>query len=903
METSRCKAVKESIRRYFLPYTLLFLILQFLIFITFYHNSRTFIWYYDGAYQHYPAITYYSTFLKSLFSGQGLTMIDFSLGLGFDTITTLTYYVIGDPLTLLSVFATPNSMELFYSILVLLRLFLVGFSFLLFCIYKKKSAFPSILGSLVYVFSSFALYAGLRHPFFLNPLIYLPLLLIGIDRLVKTKKGLFFSIVVALSALSNFYFFYMLTIITFIYVIVHYFLLKSDNESSATSESKNITTNFITLLQCLGYYLLGIGLSGILLFPTMYAFLHNGRLATGGSCSSLLHYDTSYYRCLPRIMFTFGQDASHWTIIGVSIIASLCTIIVLFSRKKKLSNKILFFLCTLFLMIPFLGSMMNGFSSPTNRWTFAFTFLLSYFVANGYNELFRKNKKAQVIMLIFVISYSFYAIIYGDLYVRIPALLLVMMLLWVFLWSKRLHGRSLMLRNAGMLFLVSLNLVISSNLLFSSLGLNYSKEFLTYGKINQYTTSPAQEDVKISNHEFYRFQDQLIRSPNLSLTTHNYGTSFYFSLMNKYIYQYMLDLSNSSLRFASQFLGFDNRTFLLSLNGVKYYVSANPNDIPYGFRLMQHVNSDKYNYYIYENMYALPLGYTYDSYLPYKSYQQLTPLQKQEALMQCILLESPPKKLKKGNPQYSIIKVPATISYNHITYNNHQILVEEPKGSFELSYNAPPNNELYVAIDNLSVAPSNLNKISLRTKTDKTHNNYTTVRAPYDRYYFGMNSRLINLGFHIKSSKKSQIIFDQSGTFTLGAINLYAQSMDHLQEYYKDRTKNVLSDITINDNTITGQILSDHDQMLLLMIPYSSGWSVTLNGTSVPTYRANTMYTAIDLPPGNHSLVLKYRTPYLTHGMISSLLSLLLCFLHVLISRNKTKRKRTNTRSAFFYKN
>jgi uncharacterized membrane protein YfhO len=160
---------KEYLEKFFLPYTLLFLVLQGIIFFTFYSSSRSFIWYYDGAYQHFPALSYYSDFLKNLFSGESVPMVDFSIGLGYDTLTSLNYYIMGDPLTLISAFASRSSLEYVYSFLILLRFFLAGFAFSLFCYYKKQASFSTVLGSLIYVFSSFALFAGLRHPFFLNP--------------------------------------------------------------------------------------------------------------------------------------------------------------------------------------------------------------------------------------------------------------------------------------------------------------------------------------------------------------------------------------------------------------------------------------------------------------------------------------------------------------------------------------------------------------------------------------------------------------------------------------------------------------------------------------------------------------------------------------------------------------
>lgn len=882
-------STKEYLKKYFLPYALLFLLLQGIIFFTFYSSSRSFIWYYDGAYQHYPTLSYYSEFLKNIFSGEGLPLVDFSIGLGYDTLTSLNYYVMGDPLTLISAFASPESLEFLYSFLIIVRFFLVGLAFSLFCYYKKQAAFSTVLGSLIYVFSSFALFAGLRHPFFLNPLIYLPLLLIGIERLIYKKKGLFFCSMIALSAISNFYFLYMLSIIVFIYALVTYIFMEHRPEGVVEPILIKLKQFGLVFLRCLSYYILGIGLASVLLFPTIYAFLNNGRIATGGEALSLVHYDYLYYRSLPKILFAFGQGASNWTIFGVCVLAALCAVIALFRTKKWNPQKVFFIICFVFLMIPFFGKVMNGFSAVSNRWCFAFTCLLAYFVAAHYQSLFIITRRVMYIMSACVILYCLFSLFLGDIYVWVPTVFLLLIFLWILLcnYIPRLN----IVRDAIILILVCLNLISSSKQFLDPSGLNYSEQFIEYGGIGKLTTSPAMDYLPPMNGEFYRLQDNLVKAPNLSFTTHQYGNTFYLSLLNDNVFQYMLQLQNASLRCANQYLGMDNRCFLLALNGVKYYITENELELPYGFTLKQHVNKPSQNFYIYENRYALPLGYTYDSYLTTAQYEKLSALQKQEALMQCIVIDHDSKTIDQGDPQYSITKVPVTTSYHQILKDKDQYTVTKSRGKFILSYKAPKNSELYLSIEGVNI-PHGLNqpdRLYFRTKTDNSYANTSTLRARTDTYYFGIDGRLMNLGYHEKSSKKTRIAIDQLGSFTLESLSIYAVSMDKLDQYYQSRTQHPFTNIHVSTNKITGQITTDRNQMLLLTIPYSPGWTATMDGEEVTTYRANTMYTAIDVTPGSHNLVLTYKTPYLSLGITTCFISCII-FLAILLVPKYKKR-------------
>ena len=48
----------------------------------------------------------------------------------------------------------------------------------------------------------------MKHPYFSNPMIYLPLVLMGIEKIYKKEKPHLFICATAVAAMSNFYFFY-----------------------------------------------------------------------------------------------------------------------------------------------------------------------------------------------------------------------------------------------------------------------------------------------------------------------------------------------------------------------------------------------------------------------------------------------------------------------------------------------------------------------------------------------------------------------------------------------------------------------------------------------------------------------------------------------------------------------
>ena len=204
---------KERLRYYSL-YTVIFAVLSFLVFFIFIKNGRSFVYESngeDGIAQHYMSLVYLGNYLRdilhNLFINHKLIIPqwDMTLGLGADVITTMNYYVLGDPLNLLAVFVSPEKTEYLYTFLIVLRIYLAGLVFSVYCRHWNFRPFYILLGSYIYCFGNFALYTGIMHPFFLNPMIYLPLLLLGIEKIFERKSPAVFVLSVFLSAVSNFY--------------------------------------------------------------------------------------------------------------------------------------------------------------------------------------------------------------------------------------------------------------------------------------------------------------------------------------------------------------------------------------------------------------------------------------------------------------------------------------------------------------------------------------------------------------------------------------------------------------------------------------------------------------------------------------------------------------------------
>lgn len=143
----------------------------------------------DGFTQHFLLFHEYVNILQGVLRGEGFSEWDWSIGAGADTITSYGYYVIGDPFVYLGVFFPESLREFSFHLIMFVRMWCVGLSYLIFVRKFKVSHGAALLGALMYTFSFFVIYNADRHPFFILPLIWYPLLCLGVEKILKKSQA------------------------------------------------------------------------------------------------------------------------------------------------------------------------------------------------------------------------------------------------------------------------------------------------------------------------------------------------------------------------------------------------------------------------------------------------------------------------------------------------------------------------------------------------------------------------------------------------------------------------------------------------------------------------------------------------------------------------------------------
>lgn len=857
----------------------------------------------DGLSQHYNALMYWGEYLREVFRSLletgSLTfpMWDTSIGYGADILTTLHYYVIGDPLALLSGFVPASKTEFLYDGLVLLRLYLAGVAFSAFCKKMGKGTFGTLLGSFIYVFSAYALYGGVRHPYFLNPMIYLPLLLLGAEKIFRRERPYFFMAMVFVSAVSNFYFFYMLTIFVALFILFRFFM-----EQGGRSVKGFLTTFF----RFGGYYLIGFLMALFLFLPVAMAMLDSNRVGEGPLLP--VFYPGTYYLQL-LFSFTGGDWQFKWTCLGFAPVVLLCLYQLFRQRKKQAALKWAVLLGTLFLLFPVFGKILNGFSYSTNRWSFAYAMLIAYVAATMLPALEKLSVRVMGVVAGLAVLYVAAGLIIPDTrtadnaasYLVLGLTVLVLLGLSAARAKADPSSRKRLAAAARICIAVSVlaGVTINAAYRYAPGEGDYVSEFTVAGqaeaslKDNGSAAVRALEDPAFGRFELGEMQSFLYNS---ALQNRVMGTDSYFSLVNGNVSDYMKEHRFVRANDAT-YQGLSGRAYLDALAGVKYYVtdSQNPIDRPFGFdTFVSSYDSEtfKTTYYVYQSGNALPFGFTYQQVLSTAAYDKLSVTEKAQAQLQGAVVESDIG-LPEAKPRFDDRELDYDISFSDgIEQTESGFKVKRKDASVTLTFDSLPDSETYLLFDQLSYYKkgSGASYTTIMLSCDGIQKNLR-INTPYYSWYTGNHDFLTNLGYGLSGRQTLTLQFSRTGEYRFDQMRLMAQQMERLPVYTQALQQEVLEQVVFAKNKVSGSITVAQQKLLCLNLPYSKGWSVTVDGQEQELLRVNGMFCGVLLAPGSHQVELRYVTPYLKTGAALSLLGLALAGGTVFFYEKKRKRQ------------
>ncbi len=331
----------------------------------------------------------------------------------------------------------------------------------------------------------------------------------------------------------------------------------------------------------------------------------------------------------------------------------------------------------------------------------------------------------------------------------------------------------------------------------------------------------------------------------------------------------------------------------------------------------------------YKTNYAFPLLYWQDNYISKKDYQSLSPTEKERVLATGVLVDKQEKlrgmkaaklkthvyPLKSELVSNRLNKVnPAKLTY---TDSEETYQLQLPELQSKKMQQKLKGSELHIEFSKIKYTPFSMKeqiayeqahlKETVLNPGNVINQRYTHYR--YWRYHvlngspdisfklnigskFGtatieqarqstlslfkhVTNSTLNIGYY-DGKLPTSLTFQPSklGTYEL-KYRVVAEKLDN--NYYREvktLQRHRLEDIKFKRNQVQGTIKTTRPGVLTSSIPYSTGWSVKVNGKKATTLRTNQAFLGVYLSTGTHHVTFNYELPGIKLGALLSLIGL-----------------------------
>lgn len=907
------KSAKSFFGSYFFLYTVFFLLVGTGVFIYFAVTGTSLVWNPDGTAQHLTVFAYYGEYLRELvsnfFSGNfAVKQFDFSIGLGSDVLTSMHYYAIGDPLNLLSVFVPVKYSAYGFSALVLLRYYLSGLSFCALAKYKRINQFGTICGSVLYVFTAYTMYMAVRHPSFITPMIYFPLLILGVEMIFDRKRPYLFVLSVFLMAASSFYFFYVVTLFIMLYIFVRLFFVYK----------KNFIKGFFTsLLRFASLYILGVLMAAVIFLPIVSVFLSSGRAGVEFPVS--VFFGKEYYNKFLEA-FTDFESISYNTIMGFTSLGLAGVVMLFLQRKKHTFLKVSFLILTAMMMFPAVGKIANGFSYVINRWSWIYGLCVAYIFAVSVSEIKSFSLKKSIVLCIASAAYTTFrcapkgavstaGLVSCALFVGFALLCTVRAVaadtklldkikkVFKLIDSKKINA----LFKFACTCAVCVAVFANAFFVYSPSEQAFTNAFLQMDDAKSYIENNALsgmaeiQDTQTSLERYELLSRSIFfEDRNAAILNKTFSNTAYLSMIDGNLNQFQKEMgrvhANYSLLDSSSADPFINtaqntRWLALPQGYAKNIFSVTKN--PVGE--VQNTSGSQLD--VYENEQYVHFGATYDNAISQEQYDALSSVEKRQAMTQAVCIND----RNVSNTDITSLDFNQTISdctlieSEGIYLSDGKIIVLDDGAKLVARIKPQKNSQLYLVFTNLQYESANRetlfkegdpkgyealsdnekkelaesyaglelsNNSSMKITCNSGGENISVPTTDYD-YYSGITDYTVNLGYSSDGINGINIVL-KSGIYTYDSIQAVSVAMDDFTQQTDALDAEHLENLKLETNKISGTISCSSDKWLYLSIPYSSNWSAYVDGEEVEIERANTAFCAVQISQGEHTVELKY---------------------------------------------
>ena len=430
---------------------------------------------------------------------------------------------------------------------------------------------------------------------------------------------------------------------------------------------------------------------------------------------------------------------------------------------------------------------------------------------------------------------------------------------------------------------------------------DYASTFVAADDLQQRMLGNSAAAAANLDPSFYRIEER-DRTVNLDGFNGTHGTTTWWSVLPASMTDYYIGLGLSDVTQNCNFKGLDGRPGLLGLASVRYLTcKANNRDfLPAEYELVVSAGTENVSEnLVFEDVRALPLGYTFKSCISKADFDSADPLQKEQMLVQGAVVDHVPEGFELTDLQFDEREVDFEVVGNeNATLGTQSLAIEKAGGSVTFSAQVPDDCQLYLVLDKPELAPtkSSTTMTVKRKGADGQYRTKTTLSNARYNWYVERDSLVFNLGYGGAGANEVVISCDDDCTVSFESLQLVAQPVESMQTAFDALGSCVLQNVHVGRDFITGSLDAPGDLILQFSIPYSSGWEARVDGEPAELFPSGGMYLGTTIAHGKHDVELRYRTPLLFEGAIVSLVTLLT----LITCKTARKRPKVALRTAPF---
>lgn len=763
---------------------------------------------------------FFTEFVDKLRSGESL-MYSWTIGLGADFVSLFAYYL-ASPLNWFILLCPKGYVIEFMSILMILRISLCGLTFA----YYLKKHFHTNHPAIVVFGTAYALSAFMAayawNVMWTDCLVLAPLIILGVEQLVKEKKAALYYVTLATAILSNYY----ISIMICIFLVLYFLILLLEQREGKIG----------ACVRFAWYSLLAGGTGAVLLIPEAIILGESG--SQGISFPSAVEWYFNLIAELGRqcIFVETYTGRDHWPNIYTGVFTLFLILLYLTNRgiswKKKLPRVLLLAFMALSFANNMLDFIWHGLHFPDSlpgRQSFLYSFLLLVLCFETFLHL-KENRWYHVLVALVLDGAFLYAayrwsdseLIGSDSFFT-TAVFIVVYAVLLLVW----YGGTAKVRDY--VFLITSIVVITElTINFDMTGLDtvsrtsYVKDWKDYENVLEQAKKKESENSAVY---FYRTEEMERKTKNDAALSGYYSATQFSSLMNINVSHIYQDLGMEG---GKNFYCINGASPLISsMLSLKYVIADNAmEESP-----IRTLAASSGNTYLYENKYSLPLGFMVDDEVAERwDYKNGGGVSNQNELAGLL-----------GAQEEMLAVVP---SESETGMSAIQVTED---GYYFAAYSSVTSDTLEEEVSDG------------RTKS------FTKASHGY----------ILDLGY----AKAGEVIRIKNSNNERVDITAYKLNMSALDTAYETLNSQTMELISFSDRKIIGTIDVEKAGKLVFSIAREDGWTVYVDGKEIEPETFAEAFISVPLTEGKHDIELVYTTPGLKTGAMISLGCLILFLL------------------------